>query len=513
MTWKQTLIALGAILVLGAGLRFVGLGNTSLVSDEFLDMKSSYGYFRTGEWKAWDFNAGAPATVNENEARDERANVYKWQVAQVFRFLPPTEAAARSVSALWGIFSVAVMFFAGWRLSGRKTIGLFSAFLFAVSVSGLEFDRKLRMYAMFFPMFLLLSVSLFDFYEREYAGKVTGLRKLWKRTGLNLPYLVPVAFFGFLSLATHQLTLNILPIFGTYVSVMAIREWRQGRGFRNKYVGTALLGVFGVLAALLLVPDTVRKFLGTLVWFDNHYSYFGYVVADYAQPVLAVFLAGLGAWSLMKRYARPKEAVWLLVSFLVPLLMAVWFWRRNEGRQYIFFALSFLVILVSAGGYTVVREAKSLLRARFRNIVCVTVVAFAVLVPDWGYFLRENNTYVQTSTASSANYRKIFAYFRDRYEPGEALVTRHFRNYYLSGMDVPVYDFGGELSTSKLSVDELEAFMAEYPSGWVIMSDNDTDYVSRAAEDFMYRNMDRQSHSLIRGDVLVFRWGDSEPAE
>lgn len=510
MRWKQTWIVLVAVLLLGASLRFSGLGNTSFVADEFLDMKSSYGYFMTGEWKAWDFNVGSPSTLNENDARDERAAVYKWQVSQLFRFLPPTEATARTVSALWGVLSVAVMFLAGWRFSGRKLIGLFAAFLFAVSVSGLEFDRRLRMYAMFFPVFLSFSLFLFSAYEREYRGKIALLRKAWQRTGIHLPYLAVALLLGALSLATHQLTVNILPVFGIYVIIMAVREYRLGNGFRNRYVGTAAIGAVAFGLALILVSDTVRRFLGTLVFFENHYSYFGAVVRDYAHPLFGALLALLGAWALFRRCGRPKEAVWLVVSFLVPLLMAVFLWRRNAGEQYIFFAQSFLMILVAAGGYALVREAKTAFEGRTTRAACVAIVLLSLLVPDWGYFLRENNTYRQTSTASSANYRKIFAYFRDRYEPGEMLVTRHFRNYYFSGMNVPVYDFGGELSTTDLSVGELEALMTEYPSGWVIMSDNDTDYVDKDAEAYMEDRMERMSHSLLRGEVLVYRWGAAE---
>ncbi|NTW30067.1 MAG: hypothetical protein HGA33_02230, partial [Candidatus Moranbacteria bacterium] len=76
MTKKKALLVLLGILVLAAAVRFVGIGALSFTADEFLDINSSYGYFRTGEWKAWDFNNGQTAIVNENVARDERANVY-----------------------------------------------------------------------------------------------------------------------------------------------------------------------------------------------------------------------------------------------------------------------------------------------------------------------------------------------------------------------------------------------------------------------------------------------------
>ncbi|NTW13566.1 MAG: hypothetical protein HGA31_00855 [Candidatus Moranbacteria bacterium] len=500
-------VALAVILILGATLRFWGLGNNSFVADEFLDINSSYGYFKTGEWKAWDFNDGKAAVVNENDARDERANIYKWQVVQVFRFLPPTEANARAISALWGVLTVVIMFLVGWKLSGRRTIGLFAAFLFAVSSSGIEFDRKLRMYSMFFPVYLLFSTALFLFFEHEYKGRLKSLRISWTKTGLNFTYLAPVVLLGALSAMTHQLTVNILPIFGIYVTVMALREWRKGNGYQNKYVATILTGIIGTAIVFLALPGKMKPYLETLVWFDNHYSYFGYVVRDYGAPMLAVFLAVFGAQSLARKYDREREAIWLSSSFLVPLAMAVWLWRRNEGQQYIFFAQSFFAILIATGGYALVNEAKKLLAARWKHVACMTTVTLALLVPNWGYFLEENNTYHETASGSAANYRKIFQFFRKNASDGEILVARNFRNYYWNGMHVPVYDFGGELSTVKLTTAELQSLMSKYSSGWVIFSGNDADYISRDAENFMYRHMDRQSNVLIRGDVLVFRWG------
>ncbi|MEP7162516.1 MAG: hypothetical protein ABI747_02005, partial [Candidatus Moraniibacteriota bacterium] len=189
VTKKQAVVAFTLILLLGAILRFALLGENSFVADEFLDMNSAYGYRQTGEWKAWDFNFGQLAEMNANVARDERAFVYKWQVAALFGFLSPTEAHARTMSVLWGILSIAVVFWSTLVFTRKKEIGLLAAFLTAVSVSAIIYSRRLRMYAMFFPVYLALATTLFAFYEREYRGKMAFLRSLWQKYGLNLAYL------------------------------------------------------------------------------------------------------------------------------------------------------------------------------------------------------------------------------------------------------------------------------------------------------------------------------------
>ncbi len=506
ISWKRTKQLLFLIVVLGAALRLFGIGTNSFVADEFLDINSSYGYFKTGEWRAWDFNFGVPAVMNVNDARDERAFVYKWQVAGLFEFLAPTEGNARLVSVLWGLMSIVTMFWAGYFYTRKKTIGLLAAFLFAVSISGIIFDRRLRMYAMFFPVYLAFATTLFAFFESSYQGKVTWFRSVSDRFGVNLWYTPFLLIFGLLSALVHGLALSILPVFGLYVLWMAIQSWREKKTFNNKYGLTAGAGIATVLVAILFFPQLVRLGLGSMVWFDNHYSYFGYVLRDFAHPLLGALLIAFGSSVMWQRLNRKKEALWVTLSFVVPLIMAVWFWRRNAGPQYIFFVQSFSLLLAAAGSYGLI----ALVRERFsdtgKKAVWGMLALVLFLVPNWGYFLEENNTYHETSSGGNPNYRKVFEYFKKNVESGEVVITRNFRNYYLSGAKVPVYDFGGELSKEKFSLAELERIVGLHPHGWVILSTNDYDYISRDAEEYFKKKMERVSNAQVRGAVEVYRW-------
>jgi len=506
ITWKKTWTLLALIVVLGATLRLYDLGNNSFVADEFLDINSSYGYSKLGEWKAWDFNFGQAAAMNVNDARDERAFVYKWQVATLFQFVSPTEGNARLVSVLWGVFSLVLMFWVGYFYTRKKKIGLLGAFLFAVSISAIIFDRRLRMYAMFFPVYLALATTLFAFFESEYRGRIAWLRTLWERSGLNFFYLLPLVVLAGLNALVHGLSLTLIPVFGVYVLSMAFLVWRRQETFQNKYAVSVALGILGALVAVMFFPKLVRGVFGTLVWLDNHYSYFGYVLRDFAHPLLGVLLIALGSYTLTKTLKKPKEGLFVTLSLLVPLIMATWFWRRNAGPQYIFFVQSFALILAAVGVYGAMRFVREQLPAYGKKGILVVLFLAVILVPNYGYFLEENNTYHETSSGGNPNYRKVFDYFKKNKQADEVLITRNFRNYYFSGAKVPVYDFGGELSDAKFSLAELEGIMAEHPHGWVIVSTNDYDYISRDAEDYWKKNMERVSNSSVRGDIEVYRW-------
>jgi hypothetical protein len=129
-----------------------------------------------------------------------------------------------------------------------------------------------------------------------------------------------------------------------------------------------------------------------------------------------------------------------------------------------------------------------------------------LLLPNWGYFLEENNTYHETSSGGNPNYRKVFDYVKKNKSNEDVIITRNFRNYYLSGAKMPVYDFGGELSESKFSLVELETIVGKHPHGWVVLSTNDYDYISRDAELYIKKRMELVSNAQVRGAIEVYRW-------
>ena len=497
------------IIIIGALLRFFGLGNNSFVSDEFLDMNSAYGYAQTGEWRAWDFNFGQPSEVNINVPRDERAAVYKWQVAQLFKFLPPTETVARSVSVLWGIISIGVIFLAALVMTKRREIALIAALLFAVSVSGIIFDRTLRMYAMFFPLYLATATLAFLALERGYAGRISFFQTLWKKLGINSLFGIPAVLLFILSLLTHQLTGTLIFSVAVYLLARTFQIYRHAGTLRHKYSILLLLGLTAMIAVAMLFPKFFRSFAGGLIFFENHYSYLGYVLRDYYHPLLAIFLMIFGVWWISKREKLNKEGLWLSISLLVPLAMAIFLWRRNIGAQYIFFVQSFALILIASGVFGIWK----LIGEKWTPGVIDTKKSLIImgllilLVPNFGYFGEENNTYHQTSSGSNPNYRKVFTYFKKQHLDTDVLITRNGRNYYFSGANVPVYDLGDEISRTRLSQADLEKLMNEYPTGWVILSDNDYDYVGKDVKEFLNKNLTRVSNDQVRGAIDVFTWG------
>ncbi len=490
-------------LLVGALFRFPGLGTNSFVADEFLDINSTYGYHQTGEWRAWDFNYGAPSQVNENSARDERAFVYKWQVAALFSVLPPTEATARSVSVLWGLISILVVAWSAWIFTRRADMSLVAALLAAISISAIIYSRRLRMYAMFFPLYLGAATAWYAFYEAEYRGQLALVKRVYERYQVHLGYLGLALALSALAFLTHGLTVHLVIVLGVYV---ALRSWetRTMSWQRNPYLLTLGAGFVGGALLLITHLELLRSVPNRL---EDHFGYIAHLFRDFASvPIgIAVTAYGLAAWYRRDQTAR-RASLYLGISILVPLLLAIFLWLRNVGAQYIYFIQSF-VMIAAAIGLVSLYEA---LRARFawegRRTLLLGAFVLLALVPNWGYFLEENNTYHETSSGDNPNYRKVFAFVKKELKPGDVLVTRNFRNYYWSGAAVPVIDFGGELSKVKFSLTELQAVEANAAGRvWFVASDNDLDYVAKDVDTYLRDRYERVSNDQVRGSISVYR--------
>ena len=215
-----------------------------------------------------------------------------------------------------------------------------------------------------------------------------------------------------------------------------------------------------------------------------------------------------GSVSSRRTTDRRSAASYLALAYLVPLLMAIFLWRRNVGPQYIFFVQSFGMILAAAGIVGIFEFLRNALGARWNlRLALLSGICLVLLVPNLGYFLEENNTYHETSTGGNPNYRKVFAYFKKEKQEGDVLITRNFRNYYWNGAGVTVFDFGGELSKEKLSLAQIQQIEAQHPSGWLIYSGNDEDYISSDVERYVEKRWERVSNANVRGDISVFRFG------
>jgi len=512
--YKWIYIAFLGVVLLSAFLRLWGLGNNPFVADEFLDVNATQGHHQTGQWQAWDFNHD-DVSVRDNPASDKRAWVYRWQVSQVLHYLEPTEFTFRLVSAFWGILTTIILFFVTLRFTKNRWIALLAAFFWAVSIPAIEINRTIRMYSMFAPIFLLFSWSLFQFIDSTKRcsctkGSCPG-KMIWKGIlRVRWIYLAPTVIFGALSYHLHPLTGNIVLILFAYFVVMFVIKRKEI--VARRYGAYVLLMLIGGLLIKLFVPDVWNQFTSSLVFFDNHWSYVGHITRNYWSPLIAIFVMLAGAWYLTVRQEDERPGLWVVVTFFTILIGAIFFWNRNVGPQYIFFVQTFGFMLTGAGIYTFAQYLQKNIGSK--KVFVLSIIAGLIFLPSYYYFFQANNTYRLTSKANTANYRKVFLFVKKNIATDDAMITRNFRNYYYSGLDVPVLDFGTERSENqikdegkvkKITIVEVEKFARQYNNVWIVYSDNDEKFITKEAREYFDQNCKKQNDLLVRGKVSVYK--------
>lgn len=486
---------MGVVLLLAGFLRLYKLGQQSFIADEYLGINASYGYSKTDQWKFWDFN--------QEKITDEvytRAKVYYWQVAQVFHWLQVDEAAARVVSVGWGMLGVLAIFGAVYYFSGSWVFAFLAALFLAISPTALTFDRKLRMYSMFAPVFFLFSLSVFLLLEKKSQKVFGSLKKLQEKTGLNFLFLPVVFCLGILSLATHLLTVNIFPIVFVYLLITAGQEYFKTR----KIFSLATFYLLGMVAVTLLAIQNqeIKAALNFFSWVSN-WSYFEKVVFDYSHPVLAGSFLLLGMYYLIKNFSR--WGLWVVTNFLTILLLAAFAWKRSAGLQYSYLITPFKIIVFSSGVYFLVDFLTKKLFSDSRRAFWLMIAFLFLLLPNWGFFLSKDSFYQDIKKWSYSNYREVFGYYLRNRAENNVLITRYATNFYLWGTQSKVVDYNeGE---EKLTLEKVLQAENSFDDVWVVFSG--TMYIKGEARDYIRTNFKKIETKYTNDRIEIWRWQKS----
>lgn len=147
-----------------------------------------------------------------------------------------TEAAARSLSAVLGIASVAALYFVGQELFDKR-IGLIAALLMAVSVFQIYYSQEYRYYSL-----LTLAVLLsYYFFIRFLKGNV------------QTHDLIFYVMFSVIALYTHTHGVFAIAAQGVYF----LLQWKRYKSVRLRWVVSQVLIVLGASLAIISVLSSV----------------------------------------------------------------------------------------------------------------------------------------------------------------------------------------------------------------------------------------------------------------
>ncbi|EKE20169.1 MAG: hypothetical protein ACD_8C00047G0011 [uncultured bacterium] len=518
MNNKKIFSILFAIVVLGFFLRAYNLGEKSFAGDEFFDVAAAYGFHQTGQWKAWDFKTDAVA-VDENltedikKSRNERSWIYRWQVAQLFKIFPPAESVARLVSIFWGVISIVLMYFFSTYFTKNKTIGLLSAFLFSVSVSAIVLDRMLRMYAMFFPVFVAFSWSVYMLWEEKYAGKIGIIKLIQEKIIVNPVWILPTFLFGLLGYHLQPLVVDIAPVFFVYCLTQVIFVYFKTKSFFNKYVVAVATMFVAYLVVYFYFPQIIIGNSGIFEIFESNYAYVNRLSDNYSFFSVALVLMAYGSYMMFNDEKRflSKRALWMALSYLVIIFLAIFVWSVGPFDRYIFIARSFEMTLLASGIFYVADCLRNNFKINKEKIFYLSLLVMLVLIPNWKFLSSDEGIYDDNPVRDELDYRSVFEYVKKNAQAGDVLITREYRNYYFSDLNLEVYDFGGEfnLQNKLISKDYLNKIRSENKSGWIVIPEKDNAFLKKGVLEYIEDNFEKKESKEIKGEGMVYYWNNN----
>jgi len=221
-------LILALILILGAGLRIVGLGRESLWADEALTLVLA-------SWPTGDMLM---------QPTDPTPFLYYFLHKL---FIPPSAgaAAARSISLAAGILSIGAMYLVGRLAFGRRG-GLLAAALLAVWGAHIDYSQEARAYSLLFLLTLGSAAGLLWWFHESGKDEASRIGPVPTRR-------VALALFGtatVLSFYTHLVSVFWIAL-AVQILVSATLRTRPKRCFAEAGVALAAM-------ALLAIPGLVR---------------------------------------------------------------------------------------------------------------------------------------------------------------------------------------------------------------------------------------------------------------
>jgi uncharacterized membrane protein len=324
---KQRYILLSLILftVLGAALRLFQIGNKGLWLDEAFSVWM--GWHPVSEMLSWVIRI------------DQHPPLYYF-LLHLWIWQGDSAATVRSLSALFGLLTIPVVYLLGQRLLGWQ-VGLLAAFILTISPFHIRFAQETRMYTLLTLNASLAMLALAYLLTDPQAGRTRLGQQLYQffkdkpqRSYKPLRFKTDLAWLGYIFLTTMTLLSHNTAIFfpvATNLFVLGLILFRQGQppaegqllspGLRNWLM--AQLGIL-LLWSPWFVPFVIQS--------AGVYQEFWISAPDYKtvlwtiSNLLSVFLPG----QMPDRFEW-TDLAWAVYGLI--FLLGLWYLRRRPAHQ------------------------------------------------------------------------------------------------------------------------------------------------------------------------------------
>ena len=425
------LILLLLITFLALGLRLYDLDGQSLWYDEGFSV-----YLARME----------PGEITTRTAADIQPPLYYYLLYGWIELFGDSERAVRSLSVLFGVLTVPLMYGVGWQLFRSRLAGLLAALLVAVSPLHVWYGQEARMYTLLTFLCLLSSYLLL---------LVSDAKRWWQILILWIIYtLANVA-----ALYTHYFAAFVMVFQAAYIFFIWVA--RGGRPW-HLILGGLASGLVTILAYVSWLPHLIKRYgtdvsywAGQLkidqVFVDIVLSFVGGESISEAMGLLLAIGYGLVfvlcVVALVSQAARASQRVadgepqvlpvsyfpllFLLLYLLVPpaLILTLSYDSPKFNARYVMVSHPAVLLILAGGLATLWQRRTGYLSNVSRGALVALGLVFILGVSAYANY----NAYTDPAFAR-ADFRGVARYIRRHIGPDETVILT-------SGHMFPVFDY------------------------------------------------------------------------
>lgn len=337
--------ALWLIVLLAAALRFFRIGYQSLWADEGNSVAMA---------------GRTLAEIATAAGADIHPPLYYWLLNLWVRVFGTSEVAVRSLSALWGILLIWLVYQIGSRLFGRRT-GLIVAFLAAVNPFLIYYSQEARMYEMLAALAALLFYGLIRFILHE--SVILPADGSGESISFSGPATAIILVASVAGLYTHY-TFPVMIAIASLVYLLWVYDSRRRRFVRERLLHWLMLLIVTTFFFLPWIPTAYRQLT---TWPSS-----GQAVSLNQAMSEILLLLSLGPVAQVE-----ATSIWTAV-FLLLLGLGLWPWIRPSGRRAHW--LSWLMPLLWLAVPVIVVLVGGLYKPAYQKFLIVAVAPFCLLM-------------------------------------------------------------------------------------------------------------------------------------
>ena len=367
-----TTIALAAITLLAAALRFYQLGAWGFWIDEIYTINRALG------------GASSDAFTNPLSFR---------LIGLALVSLGTDEFNARLVPAVIGVISIPAFYFPIRRLFGTTT-ALLAVLLLAVSPWHLYWSQNARFYTALVLFYGLAELFFFFWMESD-----------------NLWYLLPTGLFFGLAILERRVSLYFVPVVAVYFLALLVLPFGKPPGLRWRNIIIMVLPALAFAGYELVSAGYVASFFTKIVGHQhNPLRVLLSVIYDLGLPLFLMALLG-GSYLFSQ---RSRAGLFLLAGALVPLLLLVVMAPFTQTfSRYIFHTLPNWIILAAVGVKELVAHTQK--PARLLALGVALVLVADAISQDVLYYTFQNG--------NREDFKSAFSVVREEKQAGDLVVA------------------------------------------------------------------------------------------